>query len=99
MKNISEKDFNELFDTIINKCESLNLTYPEIIDGLSRSLLGSVIASPESYAKSTIEGHGTVEVRLSPEETKNKLLKNASVLMSEKNKTKEEELIGEKKKN
>jgi hypothetical protein len=97
MKNISEKDFNELFETIIDKCESLHLTYPEIIDGLSRSLLGSVIASPESYAKSIIEGRGTVEVKLSPEETKIKLLKNASVLMSEKNRTKKEELIGEKK--
>jgi len=61
---ISNEQSQELLDTIINQCEEMKLEPTQILDGISRSLLGALMAFGTKDLNVNIENVGTVQVSI-----------------------------------
>jgi len=60
--SISDIQSQELMDVISNKCDELDLSPEQILDGIARSLLGASVAFGTKDLKVDIENVGTVQV-------------------------------------
>lgn len=62
--SLTDEQSQELMDTIIEKCESMELSPEEIIDGLGRALMSATMAFEKQSASITVEGVGYCDVIL-----------------------------------
>jgi hypothetical protein len=64
---ISNVQAQQLMDAIITQCEEMNLEPTQILDGISRSLLGALMAFGCKDLNVNIENIGTVQVSINDE--------------------------------
>ena len=60
--SISDIQSQELMDVISSKCDELDLSPEQILDGIARSLLGASVAFGTKDLKVAIENVGMVQV-------------------------------------
>lgn len=65
---ISDEQAQELMDAIINQCEEMKLEPTQILDGISRSLLGALMAFGTKDLNVEIENVGSVTVTVLDED-------------------------------
>ena len=65
---ISNEQAQELMDAIINQCEEMKLEPTQILDGISRSLLGALMAFGTKDLNVEIENVGSVTVTVLDED-------------------------------
>jgi hypothetical protein len=65
---ISNEQAQELMDAIINQCEEMKLEPTQILDGISRSLLGALMAFGTKDLNVEIENVGSVKVTVLDED-------------------------------
>lgn len=61
---LTDEQSQELMDSIIEKCQQMDLSVEEIIDGLGRAIISATEANGTSGALIKIENYGTCEVKL-----------------------------------
>jgi len=61
---LTDEQSQELMDAIIEKCETMELSPEEIIDGLGRALMSATMAFEKQSASITVEGVGYCDVVL-----------------------------------
>lgn len=61
---LTDEQSQELMDAIIEKCETMDLSPEEIIDGLGRALMSATMAFEKQSASITVEGVGDCDVVL-----------------------------------
>lgn len=62
--SISDQQAQELMDAIADKCEQMELSATQILDGIARSLLAANIAFESKQLAVDIEGIGKVNVEV-----------------------------------
>lgn len=60
--SISDVQSQELMDVISSKCDELDLSPEQVLDGIARSLLGASVAFGTKDLKVAIENIGMVQV-------------------------------------
>jgi hypothetical protein len=61
---ISNEQAQKLMDAIINQCEEMKLEPTQVLDGISRSLLGTLMAFGTKDLNVDIENIGTVQASI-----------------------------------
>ena len=63
-EQLSDEQAKELMDSIIERCEIMDLHPDQILDGLGRSLMSAANAFDKKHVTVTIPGFGTCNVQL-----------------------------------